>query len=351
MGNLVAVQRRYKLLLLGNKGKNQIALYAHNRFNLFVRMFMARVFFGQDRFSTAGMGVMANQAKYKCSCIVRALRQSSRATGNKMNVPQNPNVGFYATITPSKNSFSYWITCPNLWKKYSMVRIPAKSHKALNGALKDGWVMSNLCEVKPINGNLYALVSLKKYVPRQRKVKTFLGCDVGIRNSVNFSDGYHGRGLSRIIKKDKVRKAERRRQGQKVSSKVKTNIKQILDREAKVMLRRSKMLRAGIAVESPKRLANLRSGRLQGWARSYFQNRVEVLGKEEGISVIGVSPYQTSITCSKCLNRDSENRSGKIFNCKACGHIEHADINAAKNIARLASEQQSGKFSDFKESV
>ena len=88
------------------------------------------------------------------------------------------------------------------------------------------------------------------------------------------------------------------------------------------------------AVESPKRLANLSSGKLHGWARSYFANRLSILGKENGIPVIEVSPYRTSITCSKCQAIDKQSRvSRDRYECP-CGYKDHADINAAKNIAR-----------------
>ena len=87
------------------------------------------------------------------------------------------------------------------------------------------------------------------------------------------------------------------------------------------------------AVESPKRLANLTSGKLHGWARSYFANRLSILCKETGIPLISVSPYQTSITCSKCKAIDKQSRvSRDRFKCP-CGYKDHADINAAKNIA------------------
>jgi len=49
----------------------------------------------------------------------------------------------------------------------------------------------------------------------------------------------------------------------------------------------------------------------------------------------------TSQTCSACGGRDPESRQGcgRAFACTACGHQAHADLNAARNIERLAAGQ------------
>jgi putative transposase len=54
-----------------------------------------------------------------------------------------------------------------------------------------------------------------------------------------------------------------------------------------------------------------------------------------------VRPAFTSQTCSACGLRDPESRPGcgRLFACTACGHVEHADLNAARNIHILAAGQ------------
>jgi putative transposase len=54
-----------------------------------------------------------------------------------------------------------------------------------------------------------------------------------------------------------------------------------------------------------------------------------------------VRPAFTSQTCSACGVRDPESRPGcgRLFACIACGHVEHADRNAARNIHDLAAGQ------------
>jgi transposase len=41
----------------------------------------------------------------------------------------------------------------------------------------------------------------------------------------------------------------------------------------------------------------------------------------------------TSMTCNACGHCEQGNRKSQAFLCLACGHSDHADVNAAKNIA------------------
>ena len=54
-----------------------------------------------------------------------------------------------------------------------------------------------------------------------------------------------------------------------------------------------------------------------------------------------VWPAFTSQRCSACGLRDPESRPGcgRLFVCTDCGHVEHADLNAARNIHNLAAGQ------------
>jgi transposase len=47
-----------------------------------------------------------------------------------------------------------------------------------------------------------------------------------------------------------------------------------------------------------------------------------------------IDPAYTSQTCHACGHCAAENRESQaVFRCRACGHVDHADVNAAKNIA------------------
>ena len=327
----MTANRSYKLKLYGNKAKVDTARYTQMRFNQYANMFLGRLFFGEKNIRTAGMGMLANESLYRSNGIIRSLRAAEKATKAKVNVPFARNLGCYGKLEFSKTkSFDYWVSVSNQLTN-GRVRIPAKSHKALNCALKGGWKLSGSCEFKMINGNPYVVVFVSREVSK-RPSSGIVGVDVGYKYSITDSNGYIGRKVSQVIRISRLRQAERRRQKHKISSKAKSTIKQILDIEAKRLIGRSGS--SAFVVESPKRLANLTTGRLHGWARSYFANRLGVLCNENGIPLIEVSPYQTSITCSECGVIEKQSRvSRDQFECP-CGYKDHADINAAKNIAQ-----------------
>ncbi|HEV3351990.1 MAG TPA: transposase [Acidimicrobiales bacterium] len=59
-----------------------------------------------------------------------------------------------------------------------------------------------------------------------------------------------------------------------------------------------------------------------------------------GRTVIAVDPRNTSRTCAHCGHVSAGNRRGAVFECQACGHLAHADTNAAVNILRAGRAQR-----------
>ncbi|GAA3829213.1 hypothetical protein GCM10022206_79750 [Streptomyces chiangmaiensis] len=51
--------------------------------------------------------------------------------------------------------------------------------------------------------------------------------------------------------------------------------------------------------------------------------------------LVFVDPAYTSKQCSECLHIDKRNRASQArFQCRSCGVVAHADLNASRNIAR-----------------
>ncbi len=63
--------------------------------------------------------------------------------------------------------------------------------------------------------------------------------------------------------------------------------------------------------------------------------------EEAGRSVVTVGAHYTSQTCAECDHVEPGNRASQAaFRCLKCGHSDHADVNAARNILRAGRAQR-----------
>ncbi|MGI5326195.1 RNA-guided endonuclease InsQ/TnpB family protein [Actinomadura nitritigenes] len=73
----------------------------------------------------------------------------------------------------------------------------------------------------------------------------------------------------------------------------------------------------------------------KGWHR--MELAVRNAARSTGTEVVLVNPAYTSQTCNRCWHVDAKSRKSQAaFECTACGHRDHADVNAAKNILSAA---------------
>jgi len=326
--------RAYKLRIYPNFDKLDTARYTYKRHLEYVNMWTGRLFFnGNKSLSIKSMGQLAHQAQYRARAIISAQKASARATGNKVNVPVVERIGCPAILKANKEAaFDYWLSVQNQFGG-KRIKLPCRSHRKLNKALRDGWTLKSNAEFILDNKNRpVARVYVEKEVQKATPKSESLGCDVNYKNSVVRSDACIGFNASKLIKKARGKRSQRQRQGLRSKS-VKTNLKQRLDIEAKLAIGRSKRTKRNLVVENPKVLSSLGRGKLQGWAQSYFANRCQVLAQEEEVFIWSINPAYTSQTCAKCGHLDKRSRRGSRFTCTACGHKAHADVNAAENIA------------------
>ena len=71
-----------------------------------------------------------------------------------------------------------------------------------------------------------------------------------------------------------------------------------------------------------------------GWHK--IESQLQYKARKESKVVFKINPSYTSQECADCGHIRPENRSGIDFKCVSCGHVDHADINAAKVIKKRA---------------
>jgi len=86
-------------------------------------------------------------------------------------------------------------------------------------------------------------------------------------------------------------------------------------------------------VEAPGRNVRQKAGLNRGILGSGWGLLVERLEQKAPGRVERVRAAYTSMTCNACGHCEPGNRESQAFLCLACGHRDHADVNAAKNIA------------------
>ncbi|MGA8857615.1 MAG: transposase [Candidatus Bathyarchaeia archaeon] len=127
----------------------------------------------------------------------------------------------------------------------------------------------------------------------------------------------------------------------KYGRKQREKVKQILHHASKRIVLDAKRKEFGIVME---KLTGIRKlyrkgngqgrmyrGRMNSWSYGELQRQIEYKARWEGIPVIYVNPYGTSVKCSMCGSRmkPEENRQLK---CRSCGFTVDRDVNAARNI-------------------
>jgi putative transposase len=181
---------------------------------------------------------------------------------------------------------------------------------------------------------------------------TAVGIDLGVANFATLSDGTFIKPLNSFKKHEQRLKRHQRRMSRKVKgsknqAKAKKKVqkahmsianarndflhktsRQIVDNHAMIVVEDLKVKNM-TAKGGHKRGLN-KSILDQGWGE--FKRQLAYKSTWNGTLFMEVQAAYTSQTCSKCGHVHKDSRiSQSNFTCVACGHREHADVNAAKN--------------------
>ena len=235
----------------------------------------------------------------------------------------------FVTIEPGKKSFDWVVKFIGSGAPRQV--IPVRSTKPLNQKLKSGWEMSKTLRLGiRYDGRVYIDFLLEKEPTPKKTTGQVVGMDSNYRNGLVFSDGQTTgdaiyKRTQEFVKLQKHTKAE-------VKSMIGAAIKQIDFSQIKT-----------IVVEDLKKVKHNKRGtfsrvfnrRLSHWLYKYSETLIERKCEELGIEVIRKNPWKTSQFCRHCFKWDRRNRRGDKFLCVNCGHCEHADLNASKNLELL----------------
>ena len=217
------------------------------------------------------------------------------------------------------------------------------------------------CVIKQEEGRWYACLAINFDAKQSNHPsKLTVGIDRGIANQITLSTGQTINPPSSVKERLDVSERRRKRQqrdlmrkqkGSHRREKARTRLAHTHAKIARVkrhwnhvLSRRISMRFSHICVEKLDidrmiRTANKSLSRRiadQNWGQ--FAQFLTYKTLELGGSIVAVNPAFTSLTCHSCgdvskLSRKSQSR----FECVRCGHFDHADTNAAKNILKAGS--------------
>lgn len=132
-------------------------------------------------------------------------------------------------------------------------------------------------------------------------------------------------------------------------------IKDINHKIAKKIIQYCFEHKSGLVLEDLKNIRNKKTKSkklnrvINSWSFYQLESFIKYKALKYGVPIFKVSPHYTSQQCSKCGELGERNK--KMFNCQKCKHTDHADVNAAFNIAKRQMLVQSLIDRDVDESL
>lgn len=202
-------------------------------------------------------------------------------------------------------------------------------------------------------GKFFLLVSVDVPDTEEKKVRGWLGVDVGVVNIATTSDGqnFSGAHLNSLRRRANRLRARLQRKGTRSAKRLLRKRRRKEGRFArhvnheisKQIVAAAERTQHGIAIENLEGIrCRVRASRkqrriLHSWAFGDLQMKIVYKAQRAGLPVCHVDPRNTSRECRVCGHIEKGNRKTRDkFACLSCGHTADADINAACVIASRA---------------
>lgn len=212
------------------------------------------------------------------------------------------------------------------------LNIPLKKHRHSNKLSNNGFNLRNNIQIKKVNGQYFINLVWGKedYV---RTTGKSLGIDMGYKKLIVSSDGqFIGGDMIKLY--NKISKKVQGSINFKQSLTERDNLinyyinQMDLSEVSRLIIENLKEVKKGSKGKINKSFNN----KLQRWSYLKTINKLESICLENGIELVKVSPYNTSIACSSCGAVDKKSRVKEDFICTRCEYKIDADLNASINI-------------------
>jgi hypothetical protein len=281
--------------------------------------------------------------------------RTNRPVLHNLCIQANANV---VVLEPSQTpTFDYWLRISTLDKGYP-VRVPIKLYGNAQDILKQYETLCNGVTLNKWDGQWYATFVVERH-NRKAKTKQVIGNDIGLKAVLTTSEG-HRYGEFGTAVQQRIAKTDAKRQRQqklnaclrkkglptvdlhdhRAEAFVRNGIGQALNQMLDELPKGAAVALEKLNVKDMRFKSHQGNRLLKVHQLGFIRDRLKFKLDERGIRYCSVQPAYSSQQCSRCGFTFSLNRRTQAgFKCLWCGYQNHADVNAALNIAERFSDE------------
>lgn len=280
----------------------------------------------RKRLFILGKRKAAGDSKTSLKALILKIKQNNPVKPNCANA--NPELNsICCDFQRSENFFNGFIRLTSITKTKLDIRIPISFTRHSLSLASEGEMLKSflICKGK---------INIRWNLPEipKREEGLVLGGDQGLKDTFTLSSGSvteqrdcHGHSQETIV--EKVGKKKR---GSNAFQRAKEHQRNFINWTINNLNFR------GIKTINLEEIRNINfrrrsSKKLFHWQNTLIRNKIEQKCENEGVRLTLQSSTYRSQRCCQCGNVRKANRKGKNYECRNCGNIMDADLNAAKN--------------------